>query len=55
MFIDPVRRRRLTPPGVICQFRIVHCTPDGVRLLAARLAINMALLTECGSLWLARL
>jgi hypothetical protein len=25
-----------------------HCTPDGVRLHVARLAINMALLTECG-------
>lgn len=34
--------------GDMSNCELGHGTPDGVRLLVARLAITMALLTECG-------
>ena len=50
MFIVMTARALLTPSGVKCSdIPTVHGTPDGVRALAAPVAINMALLTEGGS------
>ena len=49
MFIDMVRVRRLTPPGVICYRELRHGTPGGVWGLVACWSINMALLAECSA------